>query len=92
MSSRVDDSALQRLIDQLATDAQQTLAAYEEAHAAKYERGKDLASQRLQGLRVALGRALALQAGVPPEGVVTAFNRGRDYQDRLVAPSVSGEA
>ncbi|HUR74469.1 MAG TPA: hypothetical protein VMZ00_09335 [Sporichthya sp.] len=75
---------LQELIGRLAADAQQVLAEYEAVQAAQDQRGMELTSQRLQGSRIALGRALAWRDGIPvAEGVVSAFNRGRDYQDRL---------
>ncbi|HEY9368933.1 hypothetical protein [Streptomyces sp.] len=74
---------IQELIDTLAADAQRVLAEYEAAQTAGYDRGTDLTARELQGLRIGLGRILAWRDGLPAEHVVSAFNRGRDYQDRL---------
>lgn len=75
----------QQLIDAIVDDAQRDLAAYDRAHAADDERAMDLTSHRLAGTRVALGRALAWRDGDELDGVVSAFNRGRDFQDTLTA-------
>lgn len=74
---------LQQLIDLLAEDAQRVLARHEAARVARDDGGTALTAGELQGLRIGLGRVLAWRDGLPPEGVVTAFNRGRDYQDQL---------
>jgi hypothetical protein len=80
---KIGCGSIQELIATLAADAQQVLAEYEAAQAAGYDRGTDLTARELQGLRTALGRVLAWRDGLPAEGAVAAFNRGRDYQDAL---------
>ena len=79
---------IQELIGQLAANAQRVLAEYEAAQAVGYDRGTDLTARELQGLRTALGRVLAWRDGLPAEQVVSAFNRGRDYQEALLAQVV----
>lgn len=75
----------QQLIDTLTEDARRDLAEYERALTIGGGRSIDLAAHRLMGSRVALGRALAWRDDLPAEGVVTAFARGRDFQDTLTA-------
>lgn len=72
---------VQDLVDILARDAQRALTDYERARQDDHEPGMDARAQHLAGLRVGLGRVLAWRDGVTGEGVVSAFNRGRDYQD-----------
>ena len=82
---KIGCGGIQELIDTLAADAQRVLAEYEAAQASGYDRGTDLTARELQGIRTALGRVLAWRDGIPAEHVVSAFSRGRDYQDGLPA-------
>lgn len=77
---KIGCGGIQELIDTLAADAQQSLVEHEAERAADDQRGMDLTARELQGLRAALGRVLAWRDGLPAEHVVSAFNRGRDYQ------------
>lgn len=58
-------------------------------YAALMEHGQDSDSELREaaGALMCIGRLLALKEGLPAEHYVSAFNRGRDYMDRLDAVS-----
>lgn len=77
---------LEQVIDALAHEAQRALARANKADHYGNDRSASEAVQYMQGLRVGLGWALALRDGQPITDEITAFSRGRDYQDSLGTP------
>lgn len=77
------------LIDALAADDARALSACQDARNRGHESTADQHAMKVQGFRVALGRVLAWRDGLPSEGEVTAFNRGRDYLDSAAAANTA---